>query len=65
MRDADQRPDGAHHAGGAGGGQGGIGQWAWPRIAAVYVIVVAPGILAFAFARRLFFKGLTEGVVKG
>ena len=24
--------------------QGGMGQWAWPRIAAVYVIVVLPGI---------------------
>ena len=45
--------------------QGGMGQWAWPRIAAVYVIVVAPGIIAFTFAQRLFFKGLMEGVTKG
>jgi len=45
--------------------QGGMGQWAWPRIAAVYVIVVTHGILAFTFAQRLFFKGLMEGVVKG
>jgi ABC-type glycerol-3-phosphate transport system permease component len=45
--------------------QGGMGQWAWPRLAAVYVIVVTPGILAFTFAQRLFFKGLAEGVVKG
>lgn len=45
--------------------QGGMGQWAWPRIAAVYIIVVTPGILAFTFAQRLFFKGLMEGVVKG
>jgi ABC-type glycerol-3-phosphate transport system permease component len=44
--------------------QGGMGQWAWPRIAAVYMIVVTPGILAFAFAQRLFFKGLMEGVLK-
>ena len=36
--------------------QGGMRQWAWPRIAAVYVIVVTPGIIAFA--QRLFFKGL-------
>jgi ABC-type glycerol-3-phosphate transport system permease component len=28
------------------------------------VIVVTPGILAFAFAQRLFFKGLMEGVLK-
>jgi hypothetical protein len=35
-----------------------------PRSAAVYVIVVTPGIIAFAFAQRLFFKGLMEGVLK-
>jgi ABC-type glycerol-3-phosphate transport system permease component len=28
------------------------------------VIVVTPGILAFAFAQRLFIKGLMEGVLK-
>jgi ABC-type glycerol-3-phosphate transport system permease component len=47
------------------GAQGGLGQWTWPALAAVYVIVVTPGILAFAFAQRLFFKGLMEGVLKG
>ncbi len=46
------------------GAQGGLGQWAWPRLAAVYVIVVTPGIIAFTFAQKLFFKGLAEGVVK-
>jgi ABC-type glycerol-3-phosphate transport system permease component len=45
--------------------QGGQGQWAWPNLAAVYVIVVTPGILAFTFAQKLFFKGLMEGVLKG
>jgi ABC-type glycerol-3-phosphate transport system permease component len=45
--------------------QGGLGQWSWPALAAVYVIVVTPGILAFALAQRLFFKGLMEGVGKG
>jgi ABC-type glycerol-3-phosphate transport system permease component len=45
--------------------QGGQGQWAWPNLAAVYVIVVTPGVLAFTFAQKLFFKGLMEGVVKG
>ena len=44
---------------------GGLGQWAWPRLAAVYIIVVLPGIIAFTFAQRLFFKGLMEGMVKG
>ncbi|MGE3831825.1 MAG: carbohydrate ABC transporter permease [Parvibaculaceae bacterium] len=47
------------------GAQGGLGQWSWPNLAAVYVIVVAPGIIAFTFAQKLFFKGLAEGVVKG
>ncbi len=47
------------------GAQGGLGQWTWPALAAVYVIVVTPGIIAFAFAQKLFFKGLAEGVVKG
>jgi ABC-type glycerol-3-phosphate transport system permease component len=37
-----------------------MGQLAWPRVAAIYPIVVTPGILAFAFAQRLFFKGLME-----
>jgi hypothetical protein len=41
--------------------QSGMGQWAWPRIAAVDVIVVTRGIIAFAFAQRLFFM---EGAVK-
>ena len=47
------------------GAQGGLGQWSWPNLAAVYVIVVTPGIVAFTFAQKLFFKGLMEGVVKG
>ena len=47
------------------GAQGGLGQWGWPRLAAVYVIVVTPGIIAFSFAQKLFFKGLAEGVGKG
>jgi ABC-type glycerol-3-phosphate transport system permease component len=45
--------------------QGGQGQWAWPNLAAVYIIVVAPGIVAFTLAQRFFFKGLMEGVLKG
>ena len=47
------------------GAQGGLGQWSWPALAAVYVIVVIPGIVAFTFAQRLFFKGLMEGMLKG
>lgn len=47
------------------GAQGGLGQWSWPALAAVYVLVVTPGLVAFTFAQKLFFKGLAEGVVKG
>ena len=43
----------------------GMGQWAWPRIAAVYIIVITPGIVAFALSQRWFMKGLTEGALKG
>ncbi len=47
------------------GAQGGLGQWTWPNLAAVYVIVVAPGLIAFTFVQKLFFKGMNEGVGKG
>jgi len=39
---------------------------AWPNLAAVYVSVVLPDIIAFTFAQKLlFFKGMMEGLVKG
>jgi ABC-type glycerol-3-phosphate transport system permease component len=44
--------------------QGGQGYWSWPNLAAVYIVVTTPGIIAFAFAQKLFFKGLAEGVMK-
>jgi len=43
---------------------GGMGQWAWPRIAAVYIIAITPGIVVFSFAQKLFFKGMMEGALK-
>jgi ABC-type glycerol-3-phosphate transport system permease component len=43
---------------------GGMGQWAWPRIAAVYVVVITPGIVVFALAQKFFFQGLLEGALK-
>jgi ABC-type glycerol-3-phosphate transport system permease component len=43
---------------------GGMGEWAWPRIAAVYIMVIAPGIVAFAIAQRWYMKGLLEGALK-
>ena len=32
--------------------QSGQGQWAWPKLAAVYVIVVTPGVIAFTFRTK-------------
>jgi ABC-type glycerol-3-phosphate transport system permease component len=43
---------------------GGMGAWAWPRIAAVYVMAITPGLLAFGFAQRWYMKGLQEGALK-
>ena len=43
---------------------GGTGMWVWPRIAATYIIVTAPGVLIFGILQRLYFKGLTEGAIK-
>lgn len=43
---------------------GGIGQWAWPRLAAMYIMVITPGIIIFAVAQRWYMKGLQEGALK-
>src|SRR5215213_2375966 len=43
---------------------GGMGGWVWPRIAAVYVMGITPGLIAFAFAQRWYMKGLQEGALK-
>jgi ABC-type glycerol-3-phosphate transport system permease component len=44
---------------------GGMGAWAWPRIAAVYVMAITPGLVMFGIAQRWYMKGLTEGALKG
>jgi len=46
------------------GAFGGMGAWAWPRIAAVYIMVITPGIIVFAYAQRWYMKGLLEGALK-
>ncbi|MDI3340065.1 MAG: carbohydrate ABC transporter permease [Sphaerobacter sp.] len=43
---------------------GGMGAWAWPRIAAVYVMAITPGLVAFAIAQRWYMRGLQEGALK-
>jgi ABC-type glycerol-3-phosphate transport system permease component len=42
----------------------GLGEWAWPRIAAVYIMAIMPGLVSFAIAQRWYTKGLTEGALK-
>jgi ABC-type glycerol-3-phosphate transport system permease component len=43
---------------------GGFGAWEWPRISAVYIMAITPGIVAFALAQRWYMKGLLEGALK-
>lgn len=43
---------------------GGVGAFSYPRLGAAYTMVILPGIIAFALAQRLYFKGLTEGAIK-
>ena len=45
-------------------GLGGRGGWSWPKAAAVYVLTITPGLLAFAVAQRWYMKGLQEGALK-
>jgi len=43
---------------------GGVGGLLWPRIAAVYIMAILPGLIVFAFAQRWYTKGLQEGALK-
>jgi ABC-type glycerol-3-phosphate transport system permease component len=43
---------------------GGVGAWAWPRLAAVYIMAILPGLIFFAIAQRWYMKGLQEGALK-
>ncbi|MBI1878064.1 MAG: carbohydrate ABC transporter permease [Chloroflexi bacterium] len=43
---------------------GGFGEWAWPRVAAIYIMAILPGLIGFAIAQRWYMKGLTEGALK-
>jgi len=43
---------------------GGFGEWAFPRVAAMYIMAIIPGILAFAIFQRWYMKGLQEGALK-
>jgi ABC-type glycerol-3-phosphate transport system permease component len=43
---------------------GGFGEWAFPRVAAMYIMAILPGIITFAIAQRWYMKGLMEGALK-
>ncbi len=43
---------------------GGFGEWAFPRVAAMYIMAITPGIVTFAIAQRWYMKGLMEGALK-
>jgi ABC-type glycerol-3-phosphate transport system permease component len=47
------------------GALGGMGEWSWPNIAAVYIVGILPGLVAFALVQRWYMKGLQEGALKG
>jgi ABC-type glycerol-3-phosphate transport system permease component len=43
---------------------GGLGAWFWPRLAALYILAIAPGLIVFGFTQRWYMKGLQEGALK-
>jgi ABC-type glycerol-3-phosphate transport system permease component len=43
---------------------GGVGPLLWPRMAALYILAITPGLVAFGIAQRWYMKGLQEGALK-
>jgi ABC-type glycerol-3-phosphate transport system permease component len=60
MNDADQRTLPVFIATASGG----MGAWIWPRLAALYIMAITPGLVVFALAQRWYMKGLQEGALK-
>ena len=44
--------------------QGGNGAWHWPKIAALYILAILPGLILFGFTQKYYMKGLQEGALK-
>ena len=42
----------------------GQAQWSWPRLSAMYIVAILPGIIGFVVSQRWYMKGLTEGAIK-
>jgi ABC-type glycerol-3-phosphate transport system permease component len=47
------------------GAFGGMGEWQWPNIAAIYLVGIMPGLIIFALTQRWYMRGLQEGALKG
>jgi ABC-type glycerol-3-phosphate transport system permease component len=43
----------------------GFGQWLWPTMAAMFVVAVLPGLIAFIIVNRWYMRGLQDGALKG
>ena len=43
---------------------GGLGAWFWPRLAALYILAITPGLIVFGLTQRWYMKGLQEGALK-
>ena len=42
----------------------GFGQWLWPTMAAMFVVAILPGLIAFIIVNRWYMRGLQEGALK-
>jgi ABC-type glycerol-3-phosphate transport system permease component len=42
----------------------GHSQWAYPRLSAMYIVAILPGIVGFIISQRWYMKGMTEGAIK-
>jgi ABC-type glycerol-3-phosphate transport system permease component len=49
---------------GMAGATAGTGVWEWPRIAAVYSVMIIPPIVLFVGLQKWFMKGLMEGALR-
>ncbi len=49
---------------GMAGATAGTGVWEWPRIAAVYSVMIVPPIVLFVGLQKWFMKGLMEGALR-
>src|SRR5262245_491065 len=50
---------------GMGSANAGFGPWLWPTMAAMYVVAILPGLIAFIIVNRWYMRGLQEGALKG